>query len=175
MRMKPAAAYLVLHVGSFYSIFLQFIATWPAVIMAPFLGHSLGLYYSVKTITALELAFSLSSPVDCPVSMDTWHPFPLQSVIQRLQINYSSVFFFPIWAVFYFCFVTTLPFHWSNLFSNFIEGGMFLLTHYWIPCRTICVHVSGELRWDRIAFSPPHHREVNLLREIQIEALHLAF
>lgn len=59
---------------------LQFLAPQPAVIIAAAL---LGLYYAVKTIKALELAFSLSSTLDHSVSMDTWLQFLLQSVNER--------------------------------------------------------------------------------------------
>ncbi len=58
----------------------------------------LGLFYTVKTMKALELPSSLLSPLDYSVSMDTWLQFPLQSANQGLKMGWRSITL--LWCLF---------------------------------------------------------------------------
>lgn len=111
-------------------ILLHFIATQLIVIVVPFLGLGLGLYYAVKIIKALELPFSLSPLLDCPVSMVTWLLIPLQSANQSLKTedlgfrsNAHLRCLHPCRTCFYICFVISQPVERSAFLFNLERDG----------------------------------------------------
>lgn len=158
-------------------ILLHFIATQLTVVMVPFLGLSLGLYYAVKTIRALKLAFSLSPLLDYPVSMVTWLLILLQSANQSLKTGFRSNArlrcLHSCRTCFYICFVISQP----------VERSAYLIWKETVPglCERLlilypflhCGRNASETRWDRIAVSPHHHQEVFSLMGIHIEVIHL--
>lgn len=154
---------------------LEFIATQLTFITAPFLGFTLGFYYTMKTVKALELAF-LSLPLDI-----RFHGYlaPIFSAKCKseaeggLQINCSSLVPSCIQALFYSC--VRSPASWPIPFIVlfYLRRDVSRFCCHWVPflhrSTPIRVHSSGTMRWERIAVSPHHHQEVSLWREFKLK------
>lgn len=144
--------------------------------MAAVLGLSSGRYYTVKTIKALELVFSLSSTLDYSVSMDTWLQFPLQSANEKKGSRSIAL----LWRLYpsrrCFIFVSSsssLQRCSTSLVVFFIWDltELLLLTLVSaLHCHTQSVsEVLVKMRQDCIAVSPLHRQQVSLWRKLRLK------